>query len=187
MGKTLRTACKKSRAAMGRKPEPGYGLIDSRSVKTAMAAQNKGYDGGKKVKGRKQHIVTDTQGHLLHVRVHAANIHDTVGGGEVIREAKAKYPSLKGASGDAGYRKTFEEVAASLGLTVYIVERIQGAGWMILPKRWVVERTFGWFGGSRRLSKDYEILTATVESLIYISHAATLLKRVMSDNSRTPY
>ena len=168
---------KKSRIAMGRSPNPSYALIDSRSVKTAFAAQGRGYDGGKKVKGRKQHIVTDIQGHLLYVVVHAANIHDGIAGGLVISGALEKYPSLESVCGDAGYRKTFEEVAISLGLTVDIVERLQDAGWTILPKRWRVERTFGWMGGSRRLSKDYEISISTVESMIYISHAATLLKR----------
>jgi len=76
---------KKSRVALGRKPNPSYGLNDSRSVKTAHAAQNRGYDGGKKVKGRKQHIVTDVEGHLLHVKVHPANIHDGIAGGDVVR------------------------------------------------------------------------------------------------------
>ena len=174
----MRFVSKKSRIAMGRTPEPSYGLIDSRSVKTALAAQGRGYDGGKKVKGRKQHIITDVPGHLLHVKVHAANIHDGIAGGEVARGAKAKYPSLKGICGDAAYRKTFESEMATLGLTTDNVERIQGAGWMIVPKRWRVERTFGWMGGSRRLSKDYEILPGIVENMIYISHAATLLKRL---------
>ena len=162
---------------MGRNPEPSYGLIDSRSVKTAFAAQNRGIDGGKKVKGRKHHIVTDIAGHLLHVKVHAANIHDSKAGGEVACGALAKYPTLEGFCGDAGYRKTFVEEMVALGVSVDIVERIEGAGWMILPKRWRVERTFGWMGGSRRLSKDYEILTCTSENMIIISHVATLLKR----------
>ena len=172
----MRPDCKKKRVAMNKSPEPSYGLIDSRSVKTAFAAQNRGYDGGKKVKGRKQHIVTDTQSHILKVKVHAANIHDGIAGGDVVRGAMAKYPSLKGICGDAAYRKTFEEEMEAIGLTVEIVERIQGAGWMVLPKRWRVERAFGWMGGSRRLSKDYEILSCTVENMVYISHAATLLK-----------
>lgn len=162
---------------MGKNPNPSYGLIDSRSVKTCYAAQMRGYDGGKKVKGRKQHIVTDTQSHLLAVKAHAANIPDGKGGGDVARRALAKYPSIKGFCGDAAYRKTFEEEMAALGLTVEIVERIHNAGWMILPMRWRVERTFAWMGGSRRLSKDYEILPCTVESMVYISHAATLLNR----------
>ena len=162
---------------MGRKPEPSCGLIDSRSAKTAFGAQNRGFDGGKKVKGRKHHIVTDIAGHLLHVKVHAANINDGIAGCDVARDALAKYPSLEGFCGDAAYRKTFEEEMASLGISVDIVERIQGAGWTILPKRWRVERTFGWMGGSRRLSKDYEIHTTTAENMIIISHIATLLKR----------
>jgi putative transposase len=115
---------------------------------------------------------------LLYVKVHAANIHDTVAGGDVICKAMEKYPSLTGVTGDAGYRKTFEEVSSELGLTVEIVERIVGAGWMILPKRWRVERTFAWMGGSRRLSKDYEISTGSMENMIMISHIATLLNRL---------
>jgi putative transposase len=178
MEKVMLHVGKKSRTKLGRNPNPSYGLIDSRSVKTAFGAHNRGYDGGKKVKGRKQHIVTDTQGHLLHVKVHTANIHDSVAGGEVINGALIKYPTLKGVCGDAGYRKTFEEAAKLLGLTVDIIERIAGTGWMVLIKRWCVERTFGWMNGSRRLSKDYEILPATVENMVLISHAATLLKRL---------
>lgn len=169
---------RKSRIANGRNPEPSYGLIDSCSRKTAFAAQNRGFDGGKKVKGRKCHIVTDILGHLLYVMVHAANIHDGIAGGDVARGAIAEYPSLEGFCGDAAYRKTFEEEMALLGLSVDIVERIQGAGWMILPKRWRVERTFGWMCGSRRLSKDYEILTTTAKNMIIISHVATLLNRI---------
>ena len=88
--------------------------------------------GGKKVKGRKRHIVTDTQGHLLHVKVHAANIHDTVSGCCVFEEALIKYPTHKGVCADAGC-------------------------WAILAKRWIVERTFAWLGHFRRLSKDFEI------------------------------
>ena len=178
MGQNTCNVGKKSRVALGRKPSPSYGLIDSRSVKTAFAAQNRGYDGGKKVKGRKQHIITDIEGHLLHVKVHPANVHDGIAGGEVVRGALVKYPTLEGVCGDAGYRKTFEEEMASLGLTADIVERLQGAGWMILPKRWRVERTFAWMGGSRRLSKDYEILATSTENMIIISHIFTLLNRL---------
>lgn len=178
MGQNTCNVSKKSRVAKGRNPDPSYGLIDSRSVKTAGAAQQRGFDGGKKVKGRKQHIVTDIEGHLLHVTVHPANIHDSIAGGGVMRSAFAKYPSLKGTCGDAGYRKTFQEDMASLGLTADIVERIQGSGWRILPKRWRVERTFAWMGGARRLSKDYEILTTSAENMVIISHVATLLNRL---------
>lgn len=113
--------------------------------------------GGKKVKGRKRHIVTDTQGHLLHVKVHAANIHDTVGGCMVFQEALRKYPTLEGVCADAGYRKTMEEyVQTTLKKTIEISARIT-SGWAILAKRWVVERTLAWLGHFRRLSKDYAL------------------------------
>jgi putative transposase len=178
VGQDLCYASKKARIALGRSPEPSYALIDSRSVKTTSAAEERGYDGGKKVKGRKHHIVTDIMGLLLFVKAHAANIHDTIAGGGVIQGALLKYPSLLGVCGDAGYRKTFEEAATKLGLTVDIVQRIADAGWIILPKRWRVERTLGWLNGSRRLSKDYEINTESVENMIIISHVATLLRRL---------
>jgi transposase len=131
----------------------------------------------KKVKGRKRHIVTDTMGNLLAVKVHAANIHDTKAGGDVFAEAVCWYPTIKGVCGDAGYRKTFEEYVAAMGLSIEISERITTA-WEIIPKRWVVERTLSWLNHSRRLSKDYEITKDSEESFVYISHSATLLKRL---------
>src|SRR5215204_3606451 len=98
----------------------------------------------KKIKGRKRHIVTDTQGHILHIKVHAANIHDTVMGCKVFEEALIKYPSLQGVCADAGYRKTMVEfVQKILKKTIEISERIV-PGWTLIPKRWVVERTFAW-------------------------------------------
>jgi transposase len=131
----------------------------------------------KKVKCRKRHIVTDTMGNLLKVKVHAANIHDTISGGEVFKEALAKYPTIKSCCADAGYRKTFEEIVLSLGKTVKISEKIKPKEWAVLPQRWVVERTFSWLNNSRRLSKDYEISTNSEENMIIISHLHTLLRR----------
>ena len=133
--------------------------------------------GEKKVKGRKRHIITDTLGHILKVKVHAANIHDTMSGGEVFKGALVKYRSIKGCCGDAGYRKTFESIVLSLGKTVTISERINPKGWELLPQRWIVERTLSWLNNSRRLSKDFEILTASEENMVMISHIATILRR----------
>ena len=134
--------------------------------------------GGKKVKGRKRHIVTDTQGHLLHVKVHAANIHDTVSGCAVFQETLEKYPSLKGVCADAGYRKTMEQfVIKVLQKSIAISMRIK-AGWSLLPKRWVVERTFAWLNHFRRLAKDYEISVKSAENFIMIALSMTLLKRL---------
>lgn len=132
--------------------------------------------GGKKIKGRKRHIVTDTQGHLLHVEVHAANTHDTVAGGEIFKEALKKHPTLKGVCADAGYRKTMEEfVTKVLKKTIEISQRIT-PDWAVLAKRWVVERTFAWLNHFRRLSKDYEISTKTAETFVMIAHSMILIK-----------
>ena len=160
----------------GRNENPSYSLIDSQSAKTVYASEERGIDGGKKVKGRKRHIVTDTMGNILKVKVHAANIHDTVSGGEVFEGALSKYPSLKGCCADEGYRKTFEIFVASLGKTVKISEKIKPKEWAVLPQRWVVERTFGWMAYSRRLAKDFEISTRSQENMVIISHLHTLLK-----------
>jgi transposase len=115
-------------------------------------------------------------GNILKVRVHAANIHDTMMGGAVFLGAKQKYPSLQGACGDAGYRGTFVRQVAELGCAVDISERIKPKEWEILPKRWRVERTFSWLNNSRRLSKDYEISVLSEESMVMISHIHTLLR-----------
>lgn len=132
----------------------------------------------KKVKGRKRHIVTDTQGHLLHVKVHAANIHDTVSGGPVFEAALGKYPSLKGVCADAGYRKIMEAfVEKVLKKTIKISECI-APGWAILAKRWLVESAFAWLNHFRRLSKDYEISTKTAKNFVMIAHSMILLKRL---------
>jgi transposase len=135
--------------------------------------------GGKKVKGHKRHIVTDTQGRLLFVRVHAANIHDTKGGCAVFKQAVEAFPSLKGVCADAGYRKTFEEFTKGvLGKTVEIVERIREGGWAVIAKRWIVERTFAWLNSYRRLSKDFERTISSAEAFVRIAHCKLLLNRL---------
>jgi putative transposase len=132
----------------------------------------------KKVKGRKRHIVTDTQGHILQVTVHAANTHDTVAGCKVFEKAVKKYPSLLGVCADAGYRKTMEIFVINvLKKSIEISKRIVKQ-WSLLPKRWVVERTFSWLNHFRRLSKDYEITTSSAENYVIIAHSLGLLKRI---------
>ena len=120
----------------------------------------------------------DTQGHLLHVQVHAANVHDTKMGGAVFAEALKKFPHLQGVCADAGYRKTTQAfVVHVLNKTIDISERIV-SGWSILPKRWVVERTFAWLNAFRRLSKDYERVVKSAANHIMIAHSMLLLKRL---------
>ena len=153
----------------GRTALPSYGIIDAQSVKTQYASEERGIDGGKKVKGHKRHIVVDILGNLLYVRVHAANLSGTKSACEVLEGAASKFPSLKAFSGDAGYRGTAVDFTSTkLGMTLHISEKIEGK-WVVLPKRWVVERTFSWLGHFRRLSKDFEILPATAENMIRIA------------------
>jgi len=122
--------------------------------------------------------VVDVMGNLLAVIVHAANIHDTKSGILPAKKAYEKYPTIQKFCGDEGYRKSFEEtVLLELGLGVDISERIKPA-FVVIPKRWVVERTFGWLGNSRRLSKDYEISISSEEAFVMISHLHTLLRRL---------
>ena len=161
------TAC--HRLKEGRTALPSYGIIDAQSVKTQYASEERGIDGGKKVKGHKRHLVVDILGNLLCVRVHAANLSDTKSACEVLEGASSKFPSLEAFSGDAGYRGTAVDFTSTkLGLTLPISEKIEGK-WAVLPKRWVVERTFSWPGHFRRLSKDFEILPATAENMIRIA------------------
>ena len=106
---------------------------------------------------------------MLHIKVHAANIHDTTVGGQVFEEALQKYPSLKGVCADAGYRKTAEEFIKNiLKKTIDISKRI-APGWALLSKRWIVERTFAWFNHYRRLSKDYEITVKSAETFLMLA------------------
>lgn len=168
----MRALVGKNRQQSGRSPLPTHGIIDSQSAKTTGPAEHKGFDGGKKVKGRKRHIVTDTLGHILHVRVHGANDHDSKSGCIVFREAVYLYPSLNGVCGDAGYRGTFEKyVSWVLQRVVDIKERIADSPFKILAKRWIVERAFAWLNHFRRLAKDYETTCSSEETFIRIAHS----------------
>jgi hypothetical protein len=113
------------------------------------------------------------------LKVHKANLHDTKAGMFIAIRAKRKYATIKGFCGDRGYRGSFvNNLKSILDLEVDISEKIVPRGWKIVPKRWIVERTFAWLNHSRRLSKDYEILTSSAESMIILSHSHTLLKRL---------
>jgi len=134
--------------------------------------------GEKKVKGRKRHIVTDIEGHLLHVKVHAANIHDTKAAPNILDHAKEKFSSLKGFSADEGYKgTTVDHVEKSMGLEIEISKKIKD-GWAVLAKRWVVERTFAWINNCRRMVKDFEIITCSAENFIRISMIQIMLDRL---------
>ena len=150
--------------------------MDSQSVKTNYEGNTIGFHGGKKVKGRSRQVAVDTQGNIWSVHVHAANTADTTGGCELADKAFKKVPGAKALCADAGYRGTFVHyVSETWSKPVHISEKIKDS-FAVIPKRWVVERTFAWLNGNRRLSKDYEKTTCSSESQILIANISRILK-----------
>ena len=172
---------RRARRQLGRKPTPTAAIIDSQSTPTTEAGGPRGFDAGKRIHGRKRHIVTDTNGLLLAVHVHPANVQYVHGAVPLLERLRTKFPKLRHVFADRIYRgdQLVKAVAHCGRWTIQIVERPPGVkGFQLLPRRWVVERTFAWFARCRRLAKDFEGSIATATAWLLVAHLRLLTRRL---------
>ena len=164
----------------GKQPEPTGAIIDSQSVKTSKVAETRGFDGNKKVKGRKRHLVVDTLGFPLVVKVHDANLSDSQQAFSILETLFFWFITIRILWADAAYRgELVPWLLATYQCQLEIAPTLETKGFRIVPKRWIIERSFGWLQWSRRLNIDYERYPYTAESFVYIAFIKILLNRLV--------
>ena len=168
-----------TRRRAGRHKHPTAGCLDSQTVRCSAVASERGYDAAKGVTGRKRHVLTDTRGLLLAAVVTAACVTDRAGALLLLSRLPGGCKKLRRLYVDGGYRGPIVEGAAALlRIALEPVVRAATQAFVVLPRRWVVERTFAWLGMSRRLSRDYERLPQTSETLMYVAMSRLMLRRL---------
>ncbi len=165
------------RERAGREASPTAAVIDSQSVKTTESGGIRGYDAGKKINGRKRHAMVDTDGRALKLQVHSAAIQDRDGAGPLLRASRARWPFVQIGYADGGYLGP--RVANASPIRIQVVRRSdKQVGFVVLARRWVVERFFAWINRNRRLAKDVEASIASAEAFLYAASSMLLLCRI---------
>jgi len=168
----------RDRERASREASPSAAVMDSQSVKTTEAGGPRGYDAGKKINGRKRHVLVDTDGRALVLHTHAASVQDRDGAVPLLQASRASFPFIERVFADTAYAA--DRVANATRIVVEIVRKLPGqVGFAVLPRRWVVERTFAWINRNRRLAKDFEATIQSAVAWIFIAHIRRLTRRLV--------